>query len=340
MSIKFFLKDKGSFFIFHIILMFFLLGIIGFISVENTYSNLLYAGLVSLTMTTSYLGIEYIRKRSYYKALEERFIEDSLEWINNLPKPFNVEQEYNQTLLLKAYEQSVGLKSSQIEQHKENIDFINTWVHEIKVPVAASKLVIDGNIDNSSEEVLRSLKEEVEKIEDYVEQILYYSKIKDFSRDYFIAQTNMEQLIKDTVKRHKKQFIAKRIGVAFENISYMIDTDKKSVSYILDQIVSNALKYTNDKGQIKLLMEETEDEYKLTVEDNGIGIPKEDIKRVFERGFTGTAGRSNRSSTGIGLYMAQSLAVKLGLFISVQSVFGEGTKFTIHFSKWNDYYIQ
>ncbi len=340
MSIMSFLKDKVSFFIFYIILMFFLLGIIGFISVENTYSNLLYAGLVSLTMTISYLGIEYIRKRSYYKALEKRFIENSLEWINSLPKPFNIEQEYNQSLLLKAYEQAAGIKNSMIEHHKENIDFINTWVHEIKVPVAASKLVIDGNMDSSSEAVLRSLKEEIEKIEDYVEQILYYSKIKDFSRDYFITQTNMEQLIKDSVKRHKKQFIARRIGVAFENIAYMIDTDKKWVSYILDQILSNALKYTNDKGQIKLLMEETEDEYRLTVEDNGIGIPKEDIKRVFERGFTGAVGRSNRSSTGIGLYMAQSLAVKLGLSISVQSVPGEGSRFTMHFPKWNDYYIK
>lgn len=184
--------------------------------------------------------MEFYKYKSYYKSLEERFIGDSLEWINNLPRSEKSEHKYSQMLLHKAYEQAEKDKNSLIEQHKQNIDL-------------------------------------------------------------------------------------------------SIDTDKKWVSYILEQLLSNALKYTPEMGHIKLSMEEGEDEYTLILEDNGIGIPKEDIKRVFDRGFTGSTGRNTRSSTGMGLYLAKSLASKLGLRISVQSEPEKGSIFVVHFPKWDNY---
>ncbi len=340
MKIKHFLLDKLSFIIFYIILMTFVLGMI-FITIDGTAtSNLLYTAIVSLILFICFLIYEYIKIRLYYNSAEDSFLEDSLEWINNLPTPITYEQNYSKELLQKAYQQSEKINYSLIQQHRENIEFINMWVHEIKVPVAATQLIISNNLEEPSEMTLTSIKEEIEKIEKFVEQILYYSRISDFSKDYLITSSNMSEIIKTSIKGFKKQFIGKDIAVKLDNIDYIIDTDKKWVSYILDQLLSNALKYTPKNGEIKAYMEETPQEYTLTVEDNGIGIPKDELKRIFDRGFTGTTGRTNRSSTGMGLYLAQNLCQKLGYLITVDSKVNIGSKFTIHFPKWNDYLIK
>jgi signal transduction histidine kinase len=334
MTLKAYLKDKVLLFIMYFVLMVFVLGMVTFISIDHTSSNVLYVAFVLLFLLVIYLSIDYLKISSYFKAIDQKVVDHSMEWIPNLPEPISSVTEKYEQYVLKAYKTAQNENEQLILQHKENIEFVNTWVHEIKVPVAAAKLVISNSIDAPNRDVLISVNEEIEKIETFVEQVLYYSKINDFSKDYLIASTNMEPLIKESVKRYKKQFIAKRISIEFGNNDYTIDTDKKWLAYIIDQLLSNALKYTNEFGKIKINMKEVATEYQLAIIDNGVGIRKDEMKRVFERGFTGTTGRLDRSSTGLGLYMAQSLATKLGLSITVSSQLEKGSTFTIHFPKW------
>jgi signal transduction histidine kinase len=170
--------------------------------------------------------------------------------------------------------------------------------------------------------------------------VLYYSRSDNFSKDYIISEVNINKLIKESIKKHSILFIKKHIKLVNEiSDTLIVDTDKKWLLFIVDQLVSNALKYTHDDGSISFKASENDKEKLLTIEDNGIGIKAEDLKRIFSSAFTGYNGRNeNLKATGMGLYLSQKLAKKLGHHITLESEYGKGTKVTIHFPKWNDYY--
>jgi hypothetical protein len=162
---------------------------------------------------------------------------------------------------------------------------------------------------------LCSIDEEFDKIENYIEQVLYYSKIDDFSKDYFINEVGINRLVKEAVKKQAKTFINKKINIEFHNIDLLVTTDKKWILFILDQVLSNSLKYTLPGGTIKIYGLIESKFQKLIIEDNGIGIKSEDINRVFDKSFTGYNGRENYKSTGIGLYLSQVIRLFAGLKI-------------------------
>jgi signal transduction histidine kinase len=191
---------------------------------------------------------------------------------------------------------------------------------------------------NSNKDTLLSLEEEIDKIDNDIEQFLYYTKLDDFSKDYLINEVNIDRIVKDAVKKQAKIFINKRISIDINNTDLMITSDRKWLSFIFDQILSNALKYTSLEGRIKIYGVREDKVQKLILEDNGIGIKPEDLDRVFEKGFTGYNGRENSKSTGFGLYLSKQLARKLGHDIVIESVYGEYTKVTILFPKLTDYY--
>jgi signal transduction histidine kinase len=224
------------------------------------------------------------------------------------------------------------------DQKKDYEEFITSWVHQIKTPISVCRLLIEHNLNTPNKETLYSLEEEIDKIENYIEQALYYSKIDDFSKDYFINEVILDRMVKEAVKKQAKTFINKKIGVEIENIELAVTTDKKWLSFILDQVLSNALKYTSPEGHIKIYGLIQDKVQKLIIEDNGIGIKPEDLERVFDKGFTGYNGRESYKSTGIGLYLSKQLARKLGHNIEIESKYGEYTKVTISFPKLSDYF--
>ena len=233
-------------------------------------------------------------------------------------------------------------KSSKIqrlyEQKKDYEEFITSWVHQVKTPIAVSRLLIENNLNSPNKETLYSLEEELDKIENYIEQALYYSKIDDFSKDYLINEVGLDRLVKEAVKKQAKTFINKKINIEIENTDLVVTTDKKWLSFILDQVLSNALKYTSHGGRIKIHGLIEDKAQKLIIEDNGVGVKSEDLHRVFDKGFTGYNGRENYKSTGIGLYLSKKLARKLGHDITIESKYGEYTKVTIIFPKLLDYF--
>lgn len=306
-------------------------------SVRVTVGSILYINLVSVSFFTIYLGARYQYYRGYYKSLTEIVENERDEIINRLPKPKN----YEQALFHKVISAVNNEENSKIQRHydqkKDYEEFITSWVHQVKTPISVSRLLIESNINSPNKETLYSLQEESDKIENYIEQALYYSKIDDFSKDYLINEVVLDRLVKEAVKKQAKTFINKKINIEIDSTDLVVTTDSKWLSFILDQVLSNALKYTSKRGRIKVYGLIEEKAQKLIIEDNGIGIKSEDLNRVFNKGFTGYNGRENYKSTGIGLYLSKNLARKLGHDILIESKYGENTKVTIIFPKLLDY---
>ena len=173
---------------------------------------------------------------------------------------------------------------------------------------------------------------EIKKIEEYIEQVLYYSRSNNVSKDYIIKEISLTTLVRNAIKRNSRDFISRKISIDMEAVEGTVYGDAKWLEFILNQVIGNSIKYIREKGgKIKVYAVKNENNIALTVEDNGIGIIDNDINRVFEKGFTGENGRKFGRSTGIGLYLCKKLSDQLGLGLNLTSKIGEGTKVSIIF---------
>ncbi|QKE72745.1 sensor histidine kinase [Arthrobacter citreus] len=339
MSFFQYIKDKRYFFILYGVMMIFV-SIMMMISTESNdmINNLLYTNLVCLFFVAVYILLGYFRQKAFYKKIVELTEQEKEELILALPKPQTINQTVYHEVLKKLHnEHTLQIQRLLIEK-LEHQEFVLSWIHEVKLPIAASKLIMEHSTGKSLDELVDKLEDELNKIDYYVEQALYYSRIDSFSKDYFITEINLNQIIKSSVKKYAKLFINKEIGLSIANEAQFVQSDPKWLSFITDQIVSNSLKYTNDKGTISFYYEDDQKEKRLIIEDTGVGIPPQDLNRVFEKGFTGNNGRTQIKSTGMGLYLAKQLAIKLGHNLSIQSEEGLFTKVIIHFPKVRNYY--
>ncbi|MEQ2526677.1 sensor histidine kinase [Bacillaceae bacterium CLA-AA-H227] len=218
-------------------------------------------------------------------------------------------------------------------RQKEHYDFIVSWFHEVKTPIAVLRLLQQTDMDADS------LREEIGKIENYVDQALYYAKLDSFNQDYDIQNSDVIQISKDVIKTHSKTFFSKKIRMNLKAESLEVQSDPKWLHFIINQLMTNALKYTENGGEITISTIETAKEKQLLIRDSGIGISQKDLPRIFNRGFTGETGRIYTKSTGMGLYLAQALSNKLGHYITCTSEVGAFTQFIIHFPKNHDPYL-
>lgn len=339
MSFKKYLKDTINFLLFYSLLMTFIILIIYFDRKNRVLpSSLLYIIFVSIVMLIIYISIDFFAKYQHIKKLLQ--IEALKDKTPILPKPIDYKDEVYSLIIGNLYEYFIETTKNIDTEFKENKDFITSWVHEIKTPITTSKLLIDSNNPNSTEKTLESLEEEIEKINDYVEKVLYYSRSDNFSKDYMISEVTIDKLIKESVKKHSILFIKKHFKLTTHvPVSFTVYTDKKWLLFIIDQLLSNALKYTNKGGSIVFSSFENDKEKLLIIEDNGTGIKSQDLNKIFSKAFTGYNGRNaNLKATGLGLYLSQKLAKKLGHYITLESEYGKGTKAIIHFPKWDDFY--
>lgn len=288
---------------------------------------------IFLFISFSYIVVflyEYFRRKDYYNTL-----------LNNLE---NLDQKYLiQEMLIKPnfldgkifFESMQDINKSMIEnvnkylyKQEEFREYIEMWVHEIKTPVASSKLIAQNNIN----EITKSIDEEIDKIDGYIEQVLYYSRSDNVHKDYLIKEILLEQVVNNVILKNKKDFISKKIKLNLENLNLKVNSDSKWLEYILNQIVTNSIKYSNkENSNISIYAKEYLERIDLFVEDNGIGIEIKDVNRVFEKGFTGENGRKIYNSTGMGLYLCKKLCDKLDHGIDVKSTLGEGTIVRITF---------
>ncbi|MGL4875455.1 MAG: sensor histidine kinase, partial [Clostridium sp.] len=211
------------------------------------------------------------------------------------------------------------------EEYREYIDM---WVHEIKTPIAATKLIID----NSDSREVKRIDNEIKKIDKMIEQVLYYSKIDEANEDYRIVNLKLQEVVGKVLKNNSMDFIFKRIRVDLRNLDLDVFSDKKWLEFILNQIVGNSLKYTKDEGEVLIEGIEKANSVELLIKDNGVGIKKEDLRKVFLKGYTGENGRIFGKSTGMGLYICKKLCEKLNIGIEISSE-GSGTSVKLTFSK-------
>ncbi|WP_026896091.1 sensor histidine kinase [Clostridiisalibacter paucivorans] len=339
MRLLYYLMDKKYLIIFYIILMTFISTVVYLDPSYSVHSeNIFYINIVSLILFIIYIMIEYLCSRKYYKAIIDllKYSKDNL--VERLPKHNTYEQGLYMSLMKNMYRGQDKRLEKLYKNKIENLEFVTSWVHEIKTPISASRLVIENANNRTDEQVLDSLEEELDIIEDYVEKVLYYARLDSFSKDYLINEINLDRIVKGMVKKHAKTFISKKIKINIDDVDFDIISDEKWLEFIIGQILSNALKYTDHNGEIHIYGKKNKKEKLLIIEDNGIGIKEEDKCRVFNKGFTGYIGRKNNKSTGLGLYLAKRLALKLGHDLSIESEYGKYTKVIIHFPKLTDYF--
>lgn len=300
----------------------------------------LYTMTVCLFLFAVCLTVDFLCKRDYYSKLKQAAFSQSLDWIHSLPRPINAEQRIHQELLQKLYRDATGKIAEYTLKNTEDLEFVTTWVHEIKTPIAASKLIIENSLNHPSEKDLFSIEDEIVKIEDFVQMTLFYARAGDFSRDYMISSVRLEKIVHDCIKTEYSNITGKRLRITMSHLDLDIDSDEKWLHFILKQILDNAVKYSSPDKEIRIYTSCTEQERVLIFEDTGIGIRQTDISRIFDKNFTGTNGRKYNSSTGIGLYLSRKLARRLGHDITVESDYGHGTKISVHFPIWTSVFSE
>lgn len=337
MSFSDYLKDKRYFILFYLVTMSFVSVMMIVTNKQQAYNNIIYTNICCLFFVILYLVIGYYYRRSFYSALQNTSGQ-KLEYITPmLPEAQTVQQQLYLNLIRKIEKDDMEKLQLLHEEKRDQQEFIMSWVHEVKLPIAASRLLLENSEGKAVENLIDKLEDELDKIESYVEQALYYSRIDSFSKDYFIQEIDVQKVIKNSIKKYAKLFINREISLGMNEEAFYVQSDSKWLGFAIDQIIANALKYSGTGGKITIGFSEDSKEKRLSIKDNGIGIKSEDLQRVFDKGFTGSIGRIHTKSTGMGLYLAKQLTVKLGHQISIQSEEGKYTMLTIHFGKRSSY---
>ena len=205
------------------------------------------------------------------------------------------------------------------KKYKEMTEYYTTWVHQIKTPIAAMRLLLKEDTEQNREVLM-----ELFKIEQYVDMVLQYVRLEAKGSDYQIRQYDLDAIVRQSIRKYARLFISKKIALEYKGTDIKVVTDEKWLSFVVDQILSNALKYTK-KGKIQIyLLNEKKKE--LVIEDTGIGIAAQDLPRVFESSFTGYNGREDKRATGIGLYLCKRIMGQLSHTIRIESELGKGTR--------------
>lgn len=228
------------------------------------------------------------------------------------------------TIINKLQKENKKIIDTNRNKNKEIEAYYLMWTHQIKTPISAIYFLIENLEDDSK----LKLEAEVFKIEEYVNNNLAYFKLDSSNNDFLIETINLKDLLKGIIKKYANLFFLKKLKLEFNVTDKIIVSDKKCLSLILEQVISNAIKYTKNEGVIKIYNENNT----IIIEDNGIGIKKEDIPRIFDKGFTGYNGRLNKKSTGIGLYLSKIAADKLNHSIKIESNQNTGTTVKIKIS--------
>lgn len=240
----------------------------------------------------------------------------------------------NQSIARSESESSAAVRQSRMR------DYYSMWVHQIKTPISAMKLLLEAEREELGQlmcdeepqatltelsDNLDSFEDELFRIEEYVSMALQYQRVSSTENDFVLEKISLDGVIRDTIKKYAKIMIRRHIGINYSGTKKQVYTDEKWLAFILEQILSNAIKYT-PQGFVTIETAEEKDRFFITIKDTGIGIKAEDLPRVFEKGYTGYNGHADKKATGIGLYLCRQMADKLGHTIRMESEIGKGTK--------------
>ena len=234
-----------------------------------------------------------------------------------LPAAHSVPEEDYRALVQALCAQQQALETRMNAQYQDMLDYYTLWAHQIKTPIAAMRLLLqDADTDEQ-----RALLEQLQSVEQYVEMVLGYLRLESPSSDYVIRNYLLDEIVRQAVRKYASQFIRRKLRLEYTPLNVSVITDEKWLLFVIEQVLSNALKYTRS-GSVSITLEAPKT---LCIRDTGIGIAPEDLPRVFEKGYTGSNGRTDKRATGIGLYLCRRILAKLGHSITITSTSGVGT---------------
>ncbi len=324
-SARSFLRDKIGF----LILALGLLGVLILFlwAFHISWEIILTVGFFWLVFVAVALLVEYWRRKKFYHDLAANI--SNLDQAYLVLETLEMPKFYDGQIL---YELLYELNKSMVEnvkkyslQSREFQEYVEMWIHEVKTPLATMSLLTKDP----------KINQQIKQLDDYVEQVLYVVRAENAERDYLVNDVQLANVVGVVANRNREILLAKKIDFVAEDLDYKVCTDGKWLEFILNQIITNSIKYQSSK--ITIVSKETPQEIILTVRDNGLGISEKDLPRVFDKSFTGSNGRTGKQSTGMGLYIAKTLCEKLGHQITIDSQLGKYTEVKITFAK-NNYY--
>lgn len=275
--------------------------------------------------------VEYYSKKNYYDTVKSRIKELQEEYLimEVLPKADFTEANILEDVIRDIGESMLENVNKYKYLQEDYKDFIELWIHEIKIPIATSKMIVENN----KNEITESINEELDKIDNYTEQALFYARSNTVEKDYIVRKIQLKEIVNASILKNKAQLIQNKISIDTKNLDETVCTDSKWCIFIINQIIQNSIKYSkNADRQIEIYGERKKENIILHIKDNGIGIKESEITRVFEKGFTGENGRiTGKKSTGIGLYLCKKLCDKLCIGLELNSKKDEGTEVKLIF---------
>lgn len=324
-----YLKDKVLFLLFDLLLLastallFYLLGVGSMIVI---FFEAIFIACLSVPLI-----MDFSRRRRFYNGFLSLL--NTIEQ-KNLIAEIMEKPDFKEGMILydslrisnKAMLEAIKKYSKAQEEYRE---YIEMWVHEIKTPIASSRLILENHREIPAE---KGLSEDLNILENLVEQVLFYARSNAVEKDYMVRKTDLKDVVYAVARRNAKLFIERRIRFETDGLDLVVNTDAKWIEFILNQIVGNAVKYCDKENpEICIAAHQAPNAAILNITDNGIGIPEDEVDRVFEKGFTGTNGRQQEKSTGMGLYLCARLCEKLGHGFKIISEYGKGTTVVIVF---------
>lgn len=306
--------------------------------------DVVYAAVLDAILLLITVLVGFFRCSSKVKALSNA-LKRPVEEQAQLPEATDdVEILYHRLLENQSIARSESESSAAVRQSRMR-DYYSMWVHQIKTPISAMKLLLEAERDELGQlmydeepqatltelsDNLDSFEDELFRIEEYVSMALQYQRVSSTENDFVLEKVSLDGVIRDTIRKYAKIMIRRHIGINYSGTKKQVYTDEKWLAFILEQILSNAIKYT-PQGFVTIETAEEKERFFITIKDTGIGIKAEDLPRVFEKGYTGYNGHADKKATGIGLYLCRQMADKLGHTIRVESELGKGTKVWIGF---------
>lgn len=284
------------------------------------FSEWIYGGVICLFLVLVIGSIDFLRYYNRHRELikMQKVIKIS---VDALSMPGDQIEEDYQTLLQLVHEDKVKAVNDLENRKKDLMEYYTMWVHQIKTPIAAMQLLLQSEDTPKNREAA----EELFRIEQYVKMALQYTRLDSETTDFLIQRYNLDDIVREAVRCYARLFIRKKISLNYQPLRVQVLTDEKWLEFVIEQVLSNAVKYT-PKGSVSICMEGSST---LVIEDTGIGIRKEDLPRVCEKGYTGYNGHTDKRSTGIGLYLSKRILEKLSHTIEIESEMGKGTRVKI-----------
>ncbi len=281
----------------------------------------LYPSILCMLIGAVILAIDFAKVRKKHMVML-RIQSLSAAMMDHFPEIGGLDDADYQSVIKSLQAEIRDIKTTADAEYTDMIDYYTVWAHQIKTPIASIKL----KLQNDDSPLSHSLTTDMLRIEQYVDMVLAYLRFDSTSSDYVFREYSVDSIIKQSVRRFAAEFINRKISLQYEPLNVTVITDEKWFCFVIEQILSNALKYTDEGGIVSIYMTKPKT---LCIEDTGIGISPEDLPRIFEKGFTGYNGRSDKRASGIGLYLCKRICSKLGAQITVSSQPDKGTVISI-----------